>query len=243
MASLPEPFSVCSWNILTTYTGNQHNTVPQEHRLPSIVDQITEIDPDICGLYEVRDTTVDDLHTRIGHDHSLITPYSHELHGMSQALTSRLEQTDAAIIDYKDGNRKGLVATIDGIAVVASHLSYEFTRFSWRTAQVADILQHVGSAETAIIMGDFNCLPWQKPRRMLEAAGFTSVMKTLHPKSPVTFPTPQYLPLLRPIQQLIVKPGLSIDDIYIKGLRVIEGGLIEGDSDHYGLWAKLARRT
>lgn len=241
MDQLPDQFTVCSWNILTTHANNAQRTVAQEKRIPHIVSDITAVSPDIGGFYEVRNQVVEQLPGLIGHSQHVITPYSQAEYGMSLALTSYASQHDSEIIEYPMDSRKAVAATIDGIQVVATHLSFAITRFDWRVKQVSQILETLDDNRPAIIMADFNCMPWQKPRKMIERAGFTSAAKLMKPSNPTTFPTPDYVPRLPRMQRLVSRRGLSIDDIYVRGLTILETGIIEGDSDHYGLWVRLSR--
>ena len=88
-------------------------------------------------------------------------------------------------------------------------------------------------------MGDFNSLPWQKPRKLIEADGFQSVFSLLVSKQPPTVPTSEYRPMLKKWQRLAIGKGLSADDIYVRGLSVKDAGIFEEKSDHFGLWVTL----
>ncbi len=234
-----EQITISSWNLLTTYDGNAANTTHQTERIPAIVSSLQAIQPDVSGVYEVMNENTESLARDLQHLYSTTTPYCDSKYDMAIQLTSKIEPSVTAVIDYPMDQRKAIAATIAGIMVIATHLSFSIPRFDWRVKQVRQLLEASKDEDRAVIMADFNCMPWQKPRKMLEAAGFTSVAKNMQPANPVTFPSPLYKPKLSFLHRLVSHRGLSIDDIYVKGLEIVDSGLIEGDSDHFGVWATV----
>ncbi len=232
---------ILSWNVLTNNLPNSR--IPaQNTRIDSIVSSINALEPDVAGIYELDSALAVSMPASIKHRHVTTTSYAPAKYGISMSLSSNLPQSGTRIIDFTDKDqRKAIISKLDGITIVAAHLSYKLVAFSWRTAQVRDILAAVGDDDQAVVMADFNCMPWQKPRRLLKQAGFVPVTTLLTPSSPVTFPTPRYRHLLSVFHQLIALPGLRLDDMYIKNLTFVEGGLVEGESDHFGVWARLEK--
>ena len=108
--------------------------------------------------------------------------------------------------------------------------------------EMGALLDYLGDTEQAVVMGDFNSLALQRPRRMLAQQSFKSVFTLTAGRRPPTIPTPDYEFMLSPKEQRwlkLVRPLLSIDDIYVKNLGVVEAGTLVGESDHVLLHATL----
>ncbi len=88
-------------------------------------------------------------------------------------------------------------------------------------------------------MGDFNSASWQRSRKVIEGADFTSVFQIVGERRPATVMTEKYRQRLSLGYKLATKYGFSPDDIYVKGVDVTDAGVFEGDSDHRGVWAQI----
>lgn len=108
-----------------------------------------------------------------------------------------------------------------------------------RVEQMDKVLDIVGSREKAVVMGDFNGLRIETSRRNLARAGFVSVFDQLGMRRPKTFPTSKYYGMHRLHEKIAMLRGLSLDDIYLRGVTPVDAGVFEGDSDHKGVWADV----
>lgn len=226
-----------SWNILTNKV-RPGVAKPQGERLASIVKQIEQISPDFLGLYEVDNKVLASWVERLGFKNHLLTNYASDRLDFAIYVGSHHTLEDQHIVEYSQADkRKAIITSVDGVRVAATHLSYRLERVDWRNAQTKSLIHELAEAKHAVIMGDLNCLPWQKARKQLIRAGYTSVASLIG--YPSTFPTDQYKTKLHIHQRLLVQDGVSIDDIYFKNMKFNNGGLIEADSDHLGIWADL----
>lgn len=236
---------VASWNILFD-TFPDTKAKPQSQRIKNLTSTLQALPSlDILGLYEVEATDVKDcgqeVTTKLGMRHATRAVQGRPNEGILLTARTRLQNVRTITLDPDHAAREAIIAEYGDITVVALHLIAQVTKGRWRTRQIKRLLKEIGAADKVIIMGDFNCLPSQKPRRLLETNGFNSVMKELELHKTGTFPTEPYkeISVRRPIQRRLIPNGLAIDDIYFKNLKLVNGGMFEGDSDHYGLWADL----
>jgi hypothetical protein len=138
-----------------------------------------------------------------------------------------------------DEDKTAVITKVGGVSIAGAHLTYMLKGTHVRVRQINVLLDRLKNEEKAVIMGDFNALPWQKPRKLIEKAGYQSVFSLLGiPRKPTT-PTADYMKYLKPYERMLVGKGLPLDDIYIKGLEVESTGVLEADSDHLGIWAKI----
>lgn len=153
-------------------------------------------------------------------------------------LASRQKPNQARSLYLGKERRTAVVASFENIAIASVHLSWEIHKLKSRAQQISELLRELPSASGVIVMGDFNCLPWQKPRQLLIDAGFSSVIAEIAPDRS-TAPTAAYQKDVFWYFRLFAKRGFSVDDIYYRGLELQSGGLFEGPSDHRGIWAEF----
>lgn len=240
--------TVATWNILTAWPTDKGVT-PQPERVGSIIDaldaaqlsgqlalSLCEVDSDEHGMQNgIKIAKALNLSKYAGAAHHNANE------GVLLATTADWTNPEVLVLDKEFSGRAAVKATIGNVAVLGCHLSHEATKNRWRRKQVESA--HTAVADHhGIIMGDLNCLPFQQPRRLLADYGYTSAARTLgEGRPPKTFPTPDYRwRTITLYQQPLVGRGYSLDDIYFSpAMEMIDGGLLRGESDHYGLWAKL----
>lgn len=121
-----------------------------------------------------------------------------------------------------------------------------------RERQMQELLNRTGDLERLMLLGDFNALPWQRPRQMLMEHGLMPAFE----KFPKTFPataakgdlgTSKYSKYTRPLIQKYFEifGPIALDGSYVRGADSIEeaeliSARIEQDgtpdfvSDHHG---------
>src|SRR4030095_15742919 len=260
MGKTAPKFHVASWNILIDrkpYTP----TLPQHQRCDSLGDtlQAVGVPFDFLGLYEVEGTAEQNcgrhIANTLGLKHSRLAHHGRDEEGIMLSSRRPLKNVRVVTLDPEHGRRQAIIAEQGPLAVVSTHLIAHLvalkgnrlaaytTAHKWRIKEVTTLLGQLTNYETVILMGDFNCLPSHKPRKLLEANGFTSILSKLSlERRSSTFPTEAYRDIsVRPWQNRLIPKGISIDDIYIKNLSFVTGDLFEGNSDHQGIWATLER--
>jgi endonuclease/exonuclease/phosphatase family metal-dependent hydrolase len=251
---------VASWNILIDDTGPYTPTLPQHQRCDSLSDslRLLNFDLDFLGLYEVEGDSAGNCGEHIAADlgmkNSEWAQHGRPQEGIVLASRKPMAKVRHIILNPDEGNRVALIGEQGPVAIAVTHLtSYlplqspgqnlflaYMSKHSWRMNEISKLLDELSGYDKAIIMGDFNCLPSQKPRKLLESAGFVSAVARFPKKSRGTFPTTSYNRVsVKPWQGKLIPKGLSIDDIYVRNLKLIDGGPFEGNTDHHGLWAKL----
>lgn len=241
---MPE-FTVASWNILL----DKH--YPQADRIDSLTDTINNLEAQrpisALGLLEVENK--DGVHhgqyianTQYGNG-GVWAAHSRKTLGEAIGIAGT-DLTGAEVIDLGH-KKKAVLAYLGDVAIVAVHLRRQPKHIPPTPEQVEQmsvLLERLGNEEKAIIMGDFNCIRLQKPRRMLGAAGFVSAFPSLNPLIPRTVPMSGFKDILGTKRRLGTKltgGGINVDDIYVKNLEVVDSGLVTGASDHALLWATL----
>lgn len=244
MAEEVSEFTVVSWNILLDTTGAWKHVRPQHERQDDCTRVLLDLKRqlDVVALYEVEDA-ID--HGNLGkkiaqqtiQTSGIWTPHSREREqiGMFGERVHSVEFIDLG------NNRSAALTRIGNTAIMGVHINYGVSPQAHmaRVAQTRVALDALKDDEQAIIMGDFNCFTWQKPRKLIESHGFRSVFDILGQPHQPTVPTHEYRAMLSWWQRLGVGAGFAIDDIYVKGLQVQDAGLFEGKSDHLGVWATV----
>ena len=241
-------FSVVSWNIL--FDKSRGDRVPsQQSRLNDIIATLDSFERpvDVMGLLEVEKSADLGQHgeiiaEKLGYGAGSWQPHSRKREhiGMCGAAVEDVEFVDIG------HNRLAAVTRLGDMAIAAVHLKRppKYIRGGERTEEMGALLDYLGDVDQAVIMGDFNSLAAQRPRRMLARQSFKSVFTLTSGRRPQTIPTPDYEFMLSPKEQRwlkYVRPLLSIDDIYVKNLDVLEAGTLVGESDHVLLHATLER--
>lgn len=243
-----EYLRIISWNILLDKTRATKGFIkPQAERLPSQIDTLSRVFdsmPDVVAVQEAEMTQEGHSGVTLARALGFEASYWYEHNRLKRKgeciglFGQRVEWAKPMEI----GDDKTAVFTeIGSVAIVNAHLRRQL----WggeRAQQVGGILRTLHDSEKAIVMGDFNALRFERARRLLRAEGFRSVFSELKQPRPATFPAPLYREImLTPYQQRLLPRGISIDDIYVRGLQVIEAGTFSGESDHRGVYATLAR--
>lgn len=241
----PTKLHVGSWNILIDDQPDTP-TLPQHQRCDSLCDSIEAIGTpfDFLGLYEVEGSSSDNcghhMAKTLGLTHTTWAQNGRPHEGIMLAARKPLDDAQLTVLDPDHSKRAAIIVRQGGTTIVTTHLLYHVINYKWRVKQTESLLEKLAGHDKVVILGDFNCLPSQKPRKLLEANGYTSVLGELFPKRTSTFPTAAYRDIsVKPWQNRLIPNGISIDDIYIKNLKLIDGGLFEGNTDHHGLWATL----
>ena len=53
-------------------------------------------------------------------------------------------------------------------------------------------------------------------------------------------PSTKYRHVLKPWEKLFVGNGLNVDEAYVRGVRAIDAGVLDGMSDHKGIWVDIS---
>lgn len=240
--------TVAAWNILLD------KRYPQQERVESMIMSLRQLDEQrrigALGLLEVQRTEQSDTGEIIGQslfDHPG-TWKSHSRKRLNEHIGLVGPQIeDVEFIDLKHGKQAALTR-LGGVAVVAVHLRRQPQHIPPTPEQVNQtraLLERLDDEDEAVIMGDFNCLWFQRPRRMLEAQGFRSAFSELGLRRPKTLPMPGFGDVLTPKRRAalrMVGGGINLDDIYVKNLHVRDVGMGKGESDHAYVWATLENK-
>jgi endonuclease/exonuclease/phosphatase family metal-dependent hydrolase len=253
--------TVVSCNVLLD-GREKHPYEPQQKRLHGILDLVAGLEPDVVSLYEVGGQPDDHPGAYIA-DRLGLTTHAFHAYGLRQnegivtAATADFKDIECLELDPKHMNRVAHVAHYrngegsgDDFAVVGTHPSHHVLKgIVLRRRQMNTLLENISGYDQAVVMGDLNAMPWQKSRRMLEKAGFNSALGTLG--HPPTYPTDAQKcdigapKLAKPIMRAALQYfGVSLDDIYVRGGKIVDAGLLESEdyedlSDHYGVWATI----
>ena len=250
----PNELHIVSWNILLDQTRvNKGLIEPQAKRIHSQIQTIQDlrlshgVEPDVVGICEAERTKKWQNHgqlmaeaiadTRgywVSHNH---IKRNHEREYIGVFGT---QVTNAEILELPS-DKKAVITRVGDIAIAMNHFRNQRVGND-RELQSRVLLDYLKDDEQAIIMGDFNALPYEKARRLIHNAGFVSVYKALKLPYPMTQPTEKYRDLFVTAPRVLQRYTslANIDDIYVRGLTVNDADTFVGDSDHYGLWAKIA---
>lgn len=238
--------TVATWNIFL------NKSFPQPDRINAITDKLVDFDTQqnlsALALQEVM--AIDDIHhgdiikAKLGMD-GLFEPHSRKKLGEHIGLVGN----NLADIGTKDlgYNKVAIKAYLGDIALVSLHLrkqtGKQFPRGLEQVEQSEKLLEWVADDDKVIMMGDFNCLPFHRPRKMFETEGFHHAFGDTHTRRRYTVPTSDFLNTLSVSDQRAVKlfgRWLNVDDIYLRNLTAVDGGYDEGSSDHRMVWAKIS---
>lgn len=233
-------FTVVFWNVLF---DTRNPEVPAQHlRYKHIAKTLEQLNMplDVVCLSEIEDSPSHGKHGEkiaelLGYEPGIWTYHAREREQIG-VFGNQVKDTEFLMLD--DGMAAAITQT-GPITVAGVHLTHTIHRTAVRRQQIETVLEHLQGHDQAIIMGDFNSLPWHTPRRLVEAAGYRSVFKELYGFHPITSPIPEYQKLIISTwQRPVVGSGFSADDIYIKGpMNIIATGTLKSESDHKGVWA------
>lgn len=239
MSEFSGELTVFSWNVLL-YHLPTNEVKPQAERILACARSLLSLGKqmDIVALYEAE---ISDTHGNMGEKIAVLTGNESgfwEQHSRPNEQIGMFgKSVDSVEFVKLDDDKTAVISKVGPISIAGVHLTFDLRGSDRRSKQVQVVLDKLAHTDKAIIMGDFNSLPWQKPRKLIEANGFQSAFTTLGLKRPATVPTKEFRPLLKKWERLTIGKGLAVDDIYCKGLHVKDAGTFEGPSDHRGLWA------
>lgn len=244
--------NVATWNILTAQPDDR-NVAPQADRLGSFIDALDSAPPGkfhVISLCEVELGQSGEpnglfVANELGLSVHGFASHAGKRDGVFVAADTGWSEPKATILDPEHAGRVALKTSLGGIAVAGGHWSHEASKNRWRVQQTNATLGML-AGKHGVIMGDFNCLRVQQPRQSMARAGYRSVLSSLGlPRPPITFPTQKYRSrTVRWYQQPLVGRGYSIDDVYVNdgSFEIVDGGRLEGEADHFGVWATIRRR-
>ena len=232
-------FTIGLWNILYD-TTDIYKAAAQSARLDNIAKTLQQmpVKPDLFGLIEVEHSDTRGHHGQwladtVAGDQGYWLPNNRdgEHIGVFGSMAAQLEP-----IDIGDGRTAGLLRCGD-VTICLVHLTFSLRGETIRSKQLARVAEAIGDGGPAIIFGDFNSAPMQRSRRLLRTHGFRSVFHGSPDSNTVI--SEAYRKRLALPYRLITKVGIRADDIYVRGLNVIDSGIFVGDSDHHGVWATV----
>ena len=236
---MSERFNAVSWNILYDKGREERGIiVPQHDRVVSQAKTLMEIgiDLDVVILQEVWGHNGDQIASLTGNE-----PGIWEQHNRKNEHIGTFGQKVQSAEFYDIGhNKKTVVTHIGGLAVFGLHFVARPKRYFDRVEQSKMLCEIVDQEDEAVIVGDFNGPRLEAARRMLARRGFRSAFFEAGSKERMIYPTDQYRDIiLKPRQQRILGSRVSIDDILVRGVSVVDAGVFEGASDHPGGWATI----
>ncbi len=246
----PPPNSVhlelAVWNILLDVKHGDH-VAPQADRLLSIANTIKDLGKqfDVFTVLEAQQTedqhNGEELAKLTGYEPGTWQSHSRPKHGERIGMFgNRVDVDNVETIKLPPG-KKAIITKVGPIAIAGTHLKYQL-KGPERANQATKLMERMADEEYGVIMLDANSLFWQKPRRIIEEAGYRSAFKLLEkPKlRPRTIHTVKHYHQHMPfITRSMIPGGLSVDDIYVKNIPVLDAYPFEGDSDHRGLGVTL----
>ena len=132
------------------------------------------------------------------------------------------------------------LARVDDVVIATVHLRKK--RGPEQLDQAEALLERLKDEPRVVLMGDFNGERLQKPRRKIHKQGYSSVFAELGMRRRRTVPTKEFEGMPSTLERLgmfVIRGGVNVDDIYVKGVGVTDAGYFEGLSDHLGTWATL----
>ncbi len=231
-------------------------------RMPLVVEQLIELQPDVIGLQEVdlivdqgmalcrlvNSTLKDSPRYRVYH----MGRPGRAAHVQALAVMSRLPVDAHEGLDYllNDGVAQRLRVRLEGgeaLEFYNTHLYFPPEATGERLAQAKTLLSWVDTwreAKTVVVAGDFNAYPGE-PTLDLMKGRFASAYEAVHGAEPdKTWPTP--------VNTFDPSPPGCLDYIFVAGAEVQEASLafdrphpLDQDlfpSDHLGVVATLKLR-
>lgn len=249
---LPQPqdgrINVATLNLLLDKTRTSEKLIePQYKRIEPIAKALAELtmNPSLVAIQEAQKErgvqNGETLARALGFQASFWMEHN-KLRRRDEHIGWLVDESvdDVDFFDVGHGKQAGIV-TMGDLTFVNVHFSREW----WgpkRADQSRAVIDRIHDSKRAVVMGDTNALWFEKARRIIHKDGFRCVFHEIGQRRPITYPTPQYRGvMLEPWQKHIPIEGVSLDDIYVKGVEVIDAGRFVTDSDHFGLWATLQR--
>lgn len=181
--ALPPPDEPRAVFRLMTYNIHQGFSAGQVPSLDALVQTISRESPDVLVLQEVvRGWMIDEQHDALGvlaerlGMRYVFGPNIGDLYG--NAILSRYPITSVRRIHFAPGPslknqpRGAIVATIDDVVIVTTHLDELRDSSALRQDQVRAILSELDGAKVAVVAGDMNAEPSALEMSLFDAAGF-----------------------------------------------------------------------
>lgn len=221
---------------VATYNIHRYLDANGAYSLESVATLLASHNLGIVGLQETIGTRLTTGHThgvrwladRCGY-HYALAPATSAI-GYGVALLSAWPIRDAETVSLPQGNGaprvalRAVVAHPDGdLPVVVAHLA---TDGPIRTRQALRVRALVSGSDQAVVLGDFNATPAEKPiKRMTDT--FCDAWATAGTGSGATFDA--------------ATPSRRIDYVFTRGLRVQAAAVFgtSDDSDHRGVYATI----
>lgn len=234
---------VATWNIL--YDDGFFGAESQTNRLQNFLDTLSglPVNLDVVGLQEVEaESDTGHIGKRLAQSLTASDGYwvPHSRPGESIGLLGSLVESELCEVHDNEAGRKFIKLKAGGIDFNVVHLAFALNGDKLRQLQAGNIIDTIKLGSKAVVMGDFNSLSRQRSRRIIENAGFVSVFEAMGKPRPATVLTEKYRKYLPFKFRMATKYGLMPDDMYVRGVEVLDAGVFEGDSDHRGIWARLA---
>lgn len=244
-------FTVAYLNMLYGDSSEYANYVPQSDRVSSVAEALQGLGVplDVVCLSEVER-----LHTgEILGEHVAQSVTKRDGFWKSHARENEYigmfgNKVDSVkFIDIGYGKQAALTTVKLGdseLAVAGAHPRYGFFNTFERRDHIQIPLAHMEDTPL-VYMADWNeTEQLGVARRYLKAHGLESVFDQLVGSRKVTVPTEEYrrqLPFMRKlaVASTLWRRGFNVDDIYVRGLKVVDAGVFEARSDHFGVWATL----
>lgn len=232
--------TVASWNILLD------EAYPQEDRIEDIINTLKEVNRThvlgALGIMEAQDTP-------LGHGGRMIAQALYGSDGDWQLHSRKKrkeyigmagpEVNEVEFIDL--GHSKYAALTrVDDITIATVHLRKK--RGHEQNEQTEALLERLADEQRVVMMGDFNGERLQRPRRMIHRQGYNSAFSEIGMRRRRTVPTKEFMSMPSRVERLgmfVIRGGVNVDDIYVKGLEVKDAGYFEGRSDHLGMWTTV----
>lgn len=230
-----------AWNILHDVEGFYPDAPTQYDRRLSIAQSIKDIgiSLDVVGLLEVQDDLArGNIGTSIAEELGFEGSKWHELNHAEHMGLFGNSVADTACLSVPSKNQF-VMTKVDDITIVLAHLVYGIASETTRLRQIKDITDLLQDEEKVVVMADLNSMSWQRSRRELSHRGYESVFDATGNQRQPTVITPRYRNFLRLKHRALGLFPACPDDIYVKGVRVADCGVFEGDSDHRGVWATV----
>lgn len=236
----PDTFNVVTWNTLLDYTRARLGIIDSQSK--RVEDQAKALvglgmSLDVVMLQEVQGDNGRRIAELTGND-----PGSWEQHNRGNEYIGAFGELVKDAEFYKIGNNRKVVITRLGKAAICGlHLSARPKRWRMRMGEVREFCEIVEDEEDVVAVGDFNEPWWAAARLILARQGFKTAFAGQERDERMVYPTEEYRDIMwTPRQQRILRRGVEIDDILVKGdIEVVGTRTFVGPSDHPGGVATL----
>lgn len=256
-------FTAVTWNVLHDVRRTKAGLIlPQSARSESQIDRLKDLRAKLgmeLGVVAIQEAHFDGVrHNGIEMSRALGYGDGQWLeHNKKPYPESRTGRTGehvglfGSLVDHSEpidigDHRLAVLSHVGGVAVVNIHTRWD-PSFEIQPGQIRTVLGVLSDYDQAMLMGDFNIWAASTAREQIKHAGMSSVFALTGQREPKTWSTKRYaaalhddvLPPIGGFAAPLVSPYATWDGMYVKGLRAMNAGTFEGESDHYGIWATL----